>query len=142
MTQTTLTSQTTLTITELHERLDQRLTQQGEEGISYQILSRLLNTGDIAEQLQIQGDRNARRVLPDVVDILAAFLPVYRRAQGRLPQAAEMLHGFLQQRGSTVPQNSTTGDQLTPVLQFHRTEEPDPHACQGAGKGARAGRHR
>ncbi len=100
----------TLTVRELSESLKLR----GVE-MSYSSLSELLNTDDIAAQLHIEGGGNARRILPDVVDVLAAFLPHYRQAKARLPQAASMLRAFLSQ--GEVQANSETGA-LATVRQF------------------------
>lgn len=119
MTQEITETLQTLTVRELSEALKQR----GVE-ISYSSLSELLNTDDIAEQLRIQGGGNARRILPDVVEVLAAFLPQYRSAKARLPQAASMLRAFLSLADGT---NSETGTALAPVPQFAGTLVPvDP----------------
>ncbi len=81
---------TTLTTKELHQALQQR----GVE-IAYSSLSQLLTTGDVAEQLGVAGGRNARRIQPAVIGLLAAFLPLYRVSKGTLPQAPSMLRSFL-----------------------------------------------
>src|SRR5262245_47453935 len=91
---------THLTVREVADALKQR-----DVGLSYSSLSELLNTGDIAEQLRIEGGGNARKILPDVVDILANFWPVYKQNRGRLPQAPDMLRSFLHRSepGALVP---------------------------------------
>lgn len=89
MTQT-LSEVQTLSLRDLHQALNDRGVK-----ISYSALSELIGTGDITEQLMIEGGGNGRRIQPPVVGILAEFLPRYRGAKGRLPQAPDMLRAFL-----------------------------------------------
>lgn len=83
-------------------------------GMSLSALSEFLKTEDIAELLQIGGGGNRLEIPPGVVEILSEFLPQYRAAKGRLPQAAGMLRSFLKQR---------TDGALVPVTEFRETEE-------------------
>ena len=80
----------TLTLSELRQRLEERGTT-----MALSSLSEFVQSGDISEQLRVGGTSGRREFLPDSVDILAAFFPEYKRAKGRLPQAAEMLRSFL-----------------------------------------------
>ncbi len=86
-----------LTLKELHQALQARNVE-----ISYSALSLLLNTGDIASQLHVGGVGNRREFLPATVEVLAAFLPLFRQAEGVTKSAApEFLRRFLQQEKSS-----------------------------------------
>ena len=104
---TTESELATLTLRELRERLKSF----GVE-ITYDYLSQLLNTGDIAAQIGVGGAANARRISPDAVPLLAEFLPLFRENRGRLPQAPAAMQNFLaarQDRGSlSVRENCRT----------------------------------
>lgn len=76
--------------------------------IGYSTLSELLKTGDIAQQLGLGGAGNRREIHPDAVAVLAAFLPEFRAAGGKTPQAPAMLRGFLRQRAEGLVLAGTT----------------------------------
>lgn len=82
----------TLSLKALHERLQAR----GVE-MSYKVLSEFVGTGDgtssVAELLGATGGRKA--FPPVAVDVLAAFLPVYKEKRGRLPQLPQLLRDYL-----------------------------------------------
>lgn len=67
--------------------------------ISYSALSEFVGTDDIGEQLHVGGKGNRKEFPSEAADVLAAFLPEYRTAGGRLPQAARLLRSFLSRRG-------------------------------------------
>jgi hypothetical protein len=85
----------TLSLSELRETLEAR-----GVSLSLSALSELIRTGDIGELLHIGGKGNRKEFPPDAVDVLAAFWPRYKEANGRLPQAPAMLRGFLKQENS------------------------------------------
>jgi hypothetical protein len=86
-----------LTLSELRESLKLRGIDMG-----LSTLSEFIKTGDIAEQLRVGGKGNRLEFHPQTVDVLAAFLPQYRKAKGRLPQAAAILRAFLKQDESSA----------------------------------------
>lgn len=98
-----------LSLSELKRTLEQR-------GVTMSLtsLSEFVGTENIAELLGIGGKGNRLEIPPVVVDILAEFLPQYRAAKGRLPQAAGMLRSFLKQHtdGALVPvsESRTSGE--------------------------------
>ena len=104
-----------LTLKQLHAAL----MEQGVN-ISYSSLSVLINTGDVADQLGVTGAKNARKILPDAVQVLTAFLEHFRQAHGTRTQVADMLRAFLQPHvagnGALVPVN--------PVHEVARTCDP------------------
>jgi hypothetical protein len=72
--------------------------------VSYSALSELVNAGDIATQLGVNGGGNRRAFPPAAVDVLAAFLPQYREGRGRIVQAPALLRAFLTKtQALTVP---------------------------------------
>lgn len=100
-----------LSLSELRKSLEQR-------GITMSLpsLSEFVKTGNIAELLGISGRGNRLEIPLVVVDLLAEFLPQYRQAKGRLPQAEGMLRSFLKQRteGTLIPvSESRTSGELT-----------------------------
>lgn len=92
----------TLTLSELHERLKDR-------GITMALskLSEFVNLGDVGQQLQVGGRGNRREFLPDVVDILAEFLPLFRSLSGVAWEAAPAyLRSFLKgEKSALAPAN-------------------------------------
>lgn len=98
-----------LSLSDLRQTLEQR-------GVfmSLASLSEFVKSGNVAEQLGIGGKGNRLEIPPVVADILADFLPQYRAAKGRLPQAAGMLRSFLKQR---------TDGALLPVLEVRTSGE-------------------
>jgi len=98
----------TLTLKQVAEALNERRVE-----ISYSSLSKLIQVGDIAEQLGINGGRDGRHFPPGAVDDLANFLPQYRAAKGTSSQAPDMLRSCLARaRALTVPvrQLAQTGE--------------------------------
>lgn len=98
-----------LSLSQLRETLEKR-----GIAMSLSALSEFLKTEDIAALMEIGGKGNRLEIPPGVVEILSEFLPQYRAAKGRLPQAAGMLRSFLKQR--------TDGGAIA-VTEFRGSEE-------------------
>lgn len=79
-----------LSLRDLHAALEAR-----GVAVSYKTLSEFTGTGDVGELLGAGGGANRRTFPTAAADVLAAFLPRYKEARGRLPQAPEMLRAFL-----------------------------------------------
>ena len=103
--------------------LQGRLTESGLD-LSYETLSKFINAGDVAEQLQISGGKNGRQIPPDAAVVLTAFWPRYKEKRGTLPQAPDMLRAFL----SAAPDASA----LAPVRQYAITGEAASTAALSA----------
>ncbi len=68
--------------------------------IGYSSLSEFIKTGDVADQLGAGGGGSRRAFHPDALEVLTHFLPEFRAAGGKVPQAPAMLRSFLKQRNS------------------------------------------
>ena len=88
--------------------------------IGYTALSELIASGDMAAQLGMAGTSGRREFPAAALDVLASFLPVYREAKGRAPQAPNMLRAFLGQ---------SEGNQIVPsptLSALSETPKPGP----------------
>jgi hypothetical protein len=113
-----------MTLKELHAGLAER-----GVAISYSALSEFVGTDDIADQLQVTGSGSRREFLPDALDVLASFLPEYRQAKGRLPQAGGMLRSFLKQ---TNPDGGALVPTSRQALAARFSETPELAALAGS----------
>lgn len=107
----------TLSLSELRERLEAR----GHK-MSLSALSEFIKTGDIAQQLRVGGKGNRLEFLPDTLEVLLAFFPQYKAANGKLPQAASMLHSFLKQENTALVKADRAGS-LVPLFSESREVE-------------------
>jgi len=93
-----------LSLRDLHAALEAR-----DVAVSYKTLSEFTGTGDVGEQLHAGGGANRRTFPTAAVAVLAAFLPRYKEAKGRLPQAPEMLRAFLRSSSGELVNQKDTG---------------------------------
>ncbi len=105
--------------------------------IGYTTLSEMVGTEDIAEQLGVSGGGNKKAFPPAAVEVLATFLPAYRSAKGKLPQAPGMLRAFL---GRAMAGGASTSS--TAITEFRRNSETvsiEMAEAQGRAQGLAAG---
>jgi hypothetical protein len=72
--------------------------------IEYTRLSDLLSQGDIAEMLRATRKGTRLQFPTDAVELLTAFIPAFRQAKMKVPQAPGFLRGFLKRENVEIVQ--------------------------------------
>lgn len=99
-----------ITLKQFHEALEAM----GFE-IGYSTLSAFVKTGDIAQQMGARKSQNRLEFPVSSVQMFAEFLPEFKAAKGKLPQAPDMFRSFLKHKNShsiqlNGPQNGVSLD--------------------------------